>query len=178
LLEVIFLGVIMDSITYLRKQIKSMRNLQASVLESLADEVLRVKPGGTASPIGVIWLHMLTGEEGFLNTITGEPGLWESAGWKEKFNLEKAPNIGEDWTEYQEANLTLELLKAYTAAVSERTSTILDSLIPEALDETVKFFTESDPKGNVWVLLIGHTLIHSGEIAALKGILGDQGLPF
>jgi hypothetical protein len=166
----------MDSITYLRKQIKSMRSLQASVLESLTEGILKVKPGGTTSPIGVIWLHMLTGEDGFLETITGEPSLWESAGWKEKFGLEKGPNIGEDWTEYQEADLPLGLLKAYTEAVSERTSGILENLTPEALDDTVKFFTESDAKGDVWVLLIGHNLIHAGEIAAIKGVLGGQGL--
>jgi len=168
----------MDTITYLRKQIKSMRSLQDSVLESLTEEILKVKPGGTTSPIGVIWLHMLTGEDGFLSTITGEPSLWESAKWKEKFGLEKAPNIGEDWTEYQEVDLPLDLLQAYTTAVSERTSAVLEDLTPEALDETVKFFTESDPKASVWVLLIGHNLIHGGEIAAIKGVLGGQGLPF
>ena len=168
----------MDVTTYLHKQIKSMRSLQTSVLESLTEDVLAVKPPGTTSSIGVIWLHMVSGEEGFLSIITGEPTLWESAGWKEKFGLEYAPNMGEDWTEYQEAALTLELLQAYTEAVTQRTQAVLNDLTPEFLDEIVKFFTDSDPKGNVWVLLIGHTLIHSGEIAAIKGILGGNGLPF
>jgi uncharacterized damage-inducible protein DinB len=168
----------MDVLTYLQKQIKSMRSLQTSVLESLTEEMLAVKPPGTVSPIGVIWLHMMSGEEGFLSVITGEPTLWESAGWKEKFGLEKAPNVGENWTEYQGANLTLELLCAYTEAVSKRTTATLDTITNESLDEKVKFFTDSDPKGSVWVLLIGHTLIHAGEIAAIKGVLGGQGLPF
>jgi uncharacterized damage-inducible protein DinB len=168
----------MDVVTYLPKQIKSMRSLQASVLESLTEDVLAVKPPGTPSPIGVIWLHMVSGEEGFLSIITGEPTLWESAGWKEKFSLENAPDMGEDWTEYREATLTLELLKAYTEAVNQRTQAVLNDLTPENLDETVKFFTDNDPKGNVWVLLISHALIHSGEIAAIKGVLGGQGLPF
>ena len=168
----------MDTKTYLRKQIKSMWYLQDSVLKNLTDEQLAVKPPGTTSPIGVIWLHMANGEDNFVSTIMEQPSLWKSCGWNEHFGLEKAPNIGEDWTEYQDVVLTVELLQAYSYAVRAQTETCLESTTDDNLDETVKFFTDSDPKANVWVLLVGHTLVHSGEIAAIVGVLGGKGLPF
>lgn len=168
----------MEAVHYLKKQIKSMRSLQASVLESVTDEQIRTVLPGTTSPIGVIWLHMANGEDNFLSTITGKPSLWVSAGWRERFGLEKAPRIGEDWSGYKDVKLNKELLQDYTTAVAAATKAYLEAITDENLDETVKFFTDSDPKANVWVLLIGHTLIHSGEIAALKGVQGERGLPF
>ena len=168
----------MKALDYLKFQIKSMRSLQTSVLEDMNDEMLAHKPLGTASSIGVIWLHMIAGEEEFLSIISGEKALWETEGWNVKFRLEGAPNMGEDWLAYEDAEISCELLKSYTSSVSSRTQSYLDTLEDGSLDETVKFFTEEDPKARVWALLISHTLIHAGEIAAIKGVSGGRGLPF
>jgi len=168
----------MKRLDYLKHQVKSMRSLPTSVIEDIADEMLAQKPSGTASSIGVIWLHMIAGEDNFLSVISGEETLWESEGWNDRFGLEKVPNIGEDWSEYEDAEISCELLNGYTTAISGRTQLYLDSLEDGSLDETVKFFTDEDPKARVWALLIGHTLIHAGEIAAIKGVLGGKGLPF
>ena len=168
----------MDAKTYLKKQIKSMWSLGDSVLYGLSDDVLMEVQPGTAAPIGVIWLHMANGEDNFISIIEAGKPLWESDGWKERFGLEKAPNIGEDWTGYQSAALTVELLQAYTEVVRERTKACLETTDDGSLDEMVKFFSEADPKASVWALLVSHTLIHAGEIAAIKGVLGGKGLPF
>ena len=168
----------MDAKTYLRKQIKSMLYLQDSVLKGLTDDQLIALPPGKVSPIGVIWLHAVNAEDNFISIIREQPSLWNSAGWKERFGLESAPNMGEDWAEYQGAALTVELLQAYTEAVREQTTAYLESTTEASLDETVKFFTDSDPKADVWVLMVVHTSIHTGEMAAIKGVLGGKGLPF
>jgi hypothetical protein len=167
----------MDGEVYLKKQIKSMRWIQDAVIKSLVDEQLLEKPPGTVSPIGVIWLHMINGEDNFVSTITGEESLWKSDGWDERFGLVKAPNMGGDWSGFQETNLNVDTLRAYTEAVRDRTQTCLDNTTKDTLDETVKFYSDNDPKGNVWVLLVTHTLIHCGEIAALIGVQGGKGLP-
>ena len=168
----------MDVNTYLKKQIKSMWYLQDSVVKDLTDEQLMLLPPGTVSPIGVIWLHMVNSEDNFVSTIQEQESLWDSGGWDGRFSVGTVPDMGEDWTKYQDADLTVELLQAYTEAVREKTKACLKVTKGETLDETVKFFSDSDPKASVWVLLIGHTLIHSGEIAAIKGVLGNKGLPF
>ena len=168
----------MDCKEYLSKQIKGMRNLQDAALESLTDEQLMVIPAGTVSPIGVIWLHMIYSEDSFIAILMQKPTLWESGGWKESFNLEKAPDFGEDWTIFRDSGLSVDLLKSYTEAVRAETDACLESTTSATLDERIKFFTESDPKADVWVLLSQHGLLHTGEIAALKGLQGLKGLPF
>lgn len=168
----------MDTKEYLQKQIESMKSLQDAAVKDLTDEQLMFNPEGTVSPIGVIWLHMVYSEDSFIAILMQKPTLWEAGGWKERFELEKAPDFGEDWTVFQESKITVDLLEAYTQAVREETSACLEATSSESLDERVKFFSESDPKADVWVLLSQHTLLHSGEIAAIKGLQGVKGLPF
>ncbi len=168
----------MNTKEYLYKQIQSMTQLQDAALDDLTDEQLIFYPGGTISPIGVIWLHMVFSEDSFIAILMKKPTTWDSGGWKERFNLEKAPDFGEDWSIYRDAKMTVAILKSYTRAVRKETNTCLEATSAETLDESVKFFTDSDPKADVWVLLSQHSLLHSGEIAALKGIQGVKGLPF
>ena len=168
----------MDAVNYLEVQLKNMWSLGDSVTQDLKDGDLRQVPPGTVSPIGVIWLHMINGEDNFLTIIEGPDPLWVTAGWNARFGLESAPNIGEDWTQYQDAALSVDLLREYMAAVRERTRSCLAVIDADSLDETVKFFTDADPKARVWALMIGHSLLHTGEIAAIKGVLGGMGLPF
>jgi uncharacterized damage-inducible protein DinB len=168
----------MDTKTYLEHQIQSQWELQDAALTDLTDDQLVYQPAGTVSPIGVIWLHMVYSEDFFIARLMNTPSLWESRGWKEKFNLETAPDFGKDWTTYRSVPFTVELLQSYTQAVRDRIKAGLKATNPDTLDERLKFFSDSDPKAAVWVLLSQHALLHSGEIAALKGIQGVKGLPF
>ena len=167
----------MDSKAYLEKQLKSMWSLQDSALESVTEEILMRQPAGTMSPIGVIWLHMLNSQDNFTAILSGQLPVWRS-GWSHDFGIDHAPDIGEDWTSFNDLDLKAALLRDYSQAVRQFTRETLAETDARSLDETVRMFTEQDPKADVWVLLIGHTLLHCGEVAALKGIFGEQGLPF
>jgi hypothetical protein len=171
-------GAFMDAKALLQKQIENMRYLQDSALQDLTNSQLAWVPPGTATPIGVIWLHMVATEDRFIAHLLGQPALWKSANWKEIFETEKSPNIGKDWSDFQKAALTVEKLQSYMDAARVQTDAYFESISDESLDELVRFFTASDPTADVWVLLIGHTLLHSGEIAAIKGVQGVKGLPF
>ena len=168
----------MDAKTYLQKQIKQMWGLQDSVIKGLSDALLNKEPEGTASPAGVIWLHSTYSEDSFIGMLSGEAKLWDTGNWQSRFGLETAPNYGEDWQQYHQAPLTVADLQAYTEAVRAQTTAVLDAMTDEDLDDTVKFFTESDPKADVWTLLVAHSLHHFGEIAAIIGVMGGKGLPF
>jgi uncharacterized damage-inducible protein DinB len=168
----------MNATTYLGKQINSMRYLQDSVLKSISGEMLTWQPPGTLTCIGLIWLHMIGGEDSFISILKGQPSLWQSGNWQEIFGLEKYPNIGEDWGNYAQARLAVTDLQGYTQAVRIQTDGYLGSITDDTLEEEIKFFPENDPKADVWALLVSHSLHHTGEIAALKGLQGEKGLPF
>ena len=168
----------MDTIKYLEKQVESLQNFQDSVLQGITDEILNKFPPGNVSSIGVIWLHMINGEDYFTSILMGQESLWNSGGWKERFGLEKPPDYGEDWSTFKDTPLTIDLLQAYHNAARENIHTCLNQTTSKTLDETVKFFTDNDLKADVWKLLITHSLSHAGEISAIKGIFGEKGLPF
>ena len=168
----------MDAREYLKTQIESMFYLQDSVCKDVTGDILLATPPGTVSSIGIIWLHLVNAQDNFIAMITGQTSLWKTGDWPGQFGLEKAPDIGEDWAQYKDAALTVELLKKYGDAIRKHTNTVLETTRAESLDETVKFFTESDPKASVWALMVGHTMLHCGEIAALKGVMGGKGMPF
>lgn len=167
----------MDSKTYLKKQVESMWYLQDSALNGLTDEILMKRPAGTVSPIGVIWLHLATAQDHFTAVLSGQSPIWQN-GWSQEFGTNQAPDIGEDWAAFNDLDLKTDLLQEYSQAVRQFTRKILEETDERSLDETIKMFTDQDPKADVWVLMIGHTLLHCGEIAALKGTFGEQGLPF
>jgi uncharacterized damage-inducible protein DinB len=168
----------MNAHDYLITQIESMWYLQESACQDLTNDLLVKLPPGTVSPIGVIWLHMVNSQDNFVSTITGKPPLWKSHEWPARFGVQKAPKISEDWSQYSSMAFTVEILREYSDDVRENVLKVLAHTDENSLDETVKFFTENDPKANVWALMVGHTLLHCGEIAAIKGVLGGKGLPF
>lgn len=168
----------MDVKTYIMRQISGMQELVDDAFQGLTDEQLAWIPPGTANPIGLTALHLLSSMDFFLSLLSGKPRLWETQGWGAKFNLTEPPGYGDDWTAFRHATLTVEGLLAYRVVVYAELDFYLDALTPEELDRTVKLFTDHDPVAAVLALLIGHALTHAGEIAALKGVYGVKGLPY
>jgi hypothetical protein len=168
----------MDAKTYITCQFASLRGLVDAALAGLTNEQLTWIPPGTANPIGLTALHMLASEDKFIALLRGKERLWQIQNWSGTFNLAEPPGFGGDWTLLRHATLTVEHLLAYQVVVRVETDFYLDALTPEALEFPVKLFTEHDKAADVLALLISHTLVHAGELAALKGVNGVKGLPF
>jgi hypothetical protein len=168
----------MDVKNYLILQASSMRELEDATFQGLTDEQLGWIPPGTANPIGLTALHMISSMDYFLSVLTGKPRLWDAQGWKGQFNLAEPPGYGDDWSTFRHGTVTVEGLKSYQVVVRVELDFYLQALTPEELDRRVKFFSDSDPVAAVVALLFGHWMLHAGEIAALKGVYGTKGLPF
>jgi len=168
----------MDAKTYLTHQIASLRNLVDAALTGLTNEQLTWIPPGTANPIGLTALHMLASEDKFIALLRGKERLWQTQNWSGTFNLAEPSDFGGDWTVLRHATLTAESILGYQVVVRVETDFYLDALTPEALESPIKFPTDHDRVVDVLALLISHTLIHAGEIAALKGVYGVKGLSY
>jgi hypothetical protein len=168
----------MDAQTYLMHQFSRVRFLVDATLAGLTDEQLNWIPPGTANPIGLTALHMLASEDKFISILRGKDRLWQTQNWSGTFNLAEPPGFGQDWTDLRQTTLTVETLLAYQVVLRVETDFYLEALTPEALEFPVKFQTGHDRVVDVLTLLISHTMIHVGEIAALKGVYGVKGLPF
>jgi len=168
----------MDVKTYLGRQVAWTHRLVDDALAGLTDEQLTWIPPGQANPIGLTALHLLASEDHYISLLTGKPVLWQFQGWSTTFNLAEPPGFGQDWTLFRHATLRVESLLAYQVVVRVEVEFFLDALTPETLDRKVKFFTDNDPVAEVLALLVGHSVFHAGEIAALKGVYGVKGLAY
>ncbi len=170
----------MNAAQFVRQQFAETRMLSDGAIAGVTDEQFNWLPPGTANPIKSVFLHMVGGEDAFLQRlIQGKPTLWATGGWADKIGLAQAPGRGETgWAEAREAHVALAAVLAYAEVVCIATNEYLARLTDEELDRPVSFFGRDSTVAAVLARSTMHTAGHAGEIAALKGVQGAQGLPF
>lgn len=141
------------------------------------EEMLRKTfPGATIGSIGSIYIHALAAEDWAVQElIQGKPKLIDSGNWYAKFGVEKTKDV--DW---DKANMDLAAFQAYRDAVWKATDDYLNSITDADLGKEIDWFGRAKHSA-AWVLadvVHAHVSEHAGEIAALKGIMGKQGLPW
>jgi hypothetical protein len=167
----------MDATELIRHQMASMRRFVDGILNGLIDEHLNWRPPGTANPIGVSWLHLLTAEDGFIqSTIQGRQRLWERQGWTAKTGIHPRAS-DESWDRVKQTQFSVAPLEAYGAAVREATDAYLARVSPDELDSTVIVNNTRMPVAVLLTMMVCHSAGHAGDIAAIKGIQGLKGLP-
>ena len=167
----------MDATELIRHQLASMRRFVDGILNGLTDEHLNWRPPGTANPIGVSWLHLLTSEDSFIqSTIQGRPRLWDSQEWTAKTGIHPRASDESCGGDRQSDSRPLPL-QAYGAAVREATDAYLAQVSADELDNTVTVNNTDMPIAVLLTMIVYHSAGHAGDIAAIKGIQGLKGLP-
>jgi uncharacterized damage-inducible protein DinB len=169
----------MNAIDYIQQQFGGLRQLTNATLAGLTEEQLNWTPPGTANSIKVTLLHIVAGEDRFIQAvIQGKPLLWETQAWSTRIGVENPPGGGKGWEETRITPLKLAPIMAYQEAVCAATQPYLNSLQPEELDRKVNLFGGERPVAAVLAIIVSHATAHIGEIAALKGVQGAKGLPY
>ncbi len=144
-------------------------------LTDLTPEIAHWEPGGTANTIAGLLAHTVFAEDNAINRVLkAGQSLFERDGWAAKTGI--PTGRGAIWTK----GWTLELaaFNAYRTAVQESADAWIATYEPAALDREVEWF--GGPRSGASLLrgvIITHALGHAGEISALKGIQGLNGLP-
>lgn len=149
----------------------------ADVTPEAANEV----PGGEAQPIGYVAAHILHCEDVMLNTaVQGKPSVWERDGWDKRLGISVA--LDQPTQAAQAYRCDPLKLNDYAQVVYKNTEAYLDSLRPEDLDKEVDLTAFGGPRiglgAFLLTMLLGNNYAHTGEISALKGIMGKKGYPF
>jgi hypothetical protein len=168
----------METIGYIQKQFASVKRQFDGVMQDTTEEQINWVPQGTANSIGVTLVHLAsTLDNAFQTVLQGKPRLWESQGWGEKLGLLGPPGRVHGWDEVKSKPLALEPVLGYAAAVFKQVDECLAGLDPAELDRLVTVYGNERPAAELFIMQFSHTLVHTGEIAALKGLLGVKGLP-
>ena len=167
----------MDTIEFIRQLVAAARRQTDESMKDMTVEQFNWTPPGTANPISAIFVHFLNSEDAFVQTfMQGKPKLWDEGGWAEKTGVKVPPGYSGGWEEVKNMTLALEPMLAYQQVVRAATDSYLDELTPDGLDRVVKSARGDRSVATMFIHLVNHTSIHSGEIGALKGIQAGKDL--
>ena len=169
----------MDARDLLRAQFAWIHQLLAGTMSDCSQETADHRGEGWAiSPISAIYAHIAITQDGIVHgLVQGRPTLLESDGWDGKLGLEAAgPRDASSWADKR---FDLATVRDYAAAVQAATDALLleapADLLEKAMETPMGEQRAIDMLANVGV---AHVASHWGEIAALRGVQGEKGLPF
>jgi hypothetical protein len=163
--------------TTLQQQMNAMHDtLEAAVADCSPDMLASRLPGATINSVGAIYAHTIFGEDGILNGLMRrQTPVYYAKGWNEKVGIDMPQGTMEpDWT----VSLDLGLFRKYAADVYKATDEYISSATDEELDRVVELgFAPAMPVRAAFAnILVWHVATHQGEISALKGVQGVNGL--
>ena len=169
----------MDVKTTLQQQMQAMHGTLEAAIGDCSPEVLARKlPGSTINSIGAVYAHTIFSEDGILNgLVRGGTPVYFAGGWAPKCGLDMPQGGMEpDWA----VTLPLDAFRQYAAAVYQATDEYLASASDAELDRVIDpgFAPPMPVRSLVANLLAWHAATHQGEISALKGVQGFNGLDF
>lgn len=150
--------------------------LEAAIGDCPPEVRTRKLPDSTINSIGAIYAHTIFGEDGLLNgLVRGETPVYFAGGWAPKVGLDMPQGSMEpDWA----VTLDIDLFRRYAAAVYQATDDYLAAVSDAELDRIVDpgFASPMTVRSFITDLLAWHVATHQGEISALKGVQGLNGL--
>ena len=169
----------MDVKTTLQQQMQSLHGTMDAAMSDCSAEVLAGKlAGSTINSVGAVYAHTIFSEDGLVNgLVRGGTPVYFAGGWAPKVGLEMPQGGMEpDWA----VTLPLDIFRQYAAAVGKATSEYLASATDAELERVVDpGFAPPMPVRTLFAnVLAWHLASHQGEISALKGVQGVNGLVF
>jgi hypothetical protein len=133
-------------------------------------------PGSTVNSIGAIYAHAVFSEDGLLNgLIRGQTPVYYDGGWAEKIGLDMPQgSLEPDWN----PDLDLDTFRQYAAAVYKTTDDHLAGVTDADMEKVVDAGFAPPMPASTFIsnVLVWHVATHQGEISALKGVQGLNGL--
>jgi hypothetical protein len=171
----------MDVLSFAREQMQWAHELLEMVMADVTEEQAHWQPPGIANPIGALYVHAVTAEDGVINgMIRGGMPLFAGEWAGRTGASDSSPFLSFDGAR----NLKVELaaVREYARAVYANTDTYLLGLTAADLEQMVDLSQVGMGQRPLsWclnALVASHVNNMTGEISALKGVQGAKGYPF
>jgi uncharacterized damage-inducible protein DinB len=129
--------------------------------------------GSKANTIGATFMHTYFSEDQAVHTMLGAPTIFDTQKWKDRLGFDHG-TVWEFAGQHDPA-----LLRAYADAVARATAEYVSGLTEAQIEEVIDTPRGPQPRvSRLSVYLVNHKFQHAGEMAALLGCQGAQGLPF
>ena len=145
--------------------------------DDLTDEQLYYQP--TAESNSMAWLvwHLSRWRDYISASISGEPHIWVSAGWAQRYGM---PNdrtgMGDTPAQVTAFRVERAVLFGYVDAAHQKTIERVAALTPTQLRQPITSHTgEQRPAWRALAGMCGDSAQHTGQIAYLRGMLSGYG---
>jgi hypothetical protein len=167
----------MDTRTLLGQQMQVLHQIMEAAIGDCPEAAVAARlPDSTVNSIGAIYAHTIFGEDGLVNgLIRGQKPVYFTGGWADKIGLDMPQGgLEPDWA----PSMDLGLFREYAKAVYQSTDEFLASATEEDFGKIVDagFAPPMPVQSFVANILAWHVATHQGEISALKGVQGLNGL--
>ena len=169
----------MDVKTTLQQQIQSLHGTMDAAIGDCSPDVLAGKlAGSTINSVGAVYAHTIFSEDSIINgLIRGPAPVYATGGWAAKIGIDMPQGGMEpDWA----VTIPLATFREYAAAVAAATSDYVGSASDAEFERIVDagFAPPMPIRAMIANVLVWHLASHQGEISALKGVQGVNGLVF
>ena len=154
----------------------SYRSLKQAT-EGLTDEQLYYQP--TAETNSIAWLvwHLSRWRDAISATISGEPQIWVSEGWAERYGMpSERTGMGDTPAQVTAFRVERAMLFGYVDATHRVTVERVSKLTPTQFVQLIVSHTgERHPAWRALAGVCSDSAQHSGQIAYLRGLMHGYG---
>ena len=166
----------------LRQQFKQGHEFLEGTMQRVTSEMAHWPPPGKAQPLGANYAHVLISEDFLVNGLLKGAAPLLASTQAGKVGVSELPPQAPPWNEWAgRVQVDVEALRSYAQAVYEATDGYVASLSDEDLDRPLDLSAigfGQQTLGFMLSILVFNVHTHTGEIACLKGLQGQQGYPF
>ena len=154
----------------------SYRSLQQAT-EGLTDEQLYYQPAAETNSVAWLAWHLSRWRDAVSATISGEPQIWASAGWAERYGMPgERTGLGDTPAQVTAFRVERSLLFGYVDAAHRVTVERVSNLTPTQLLQPIVSHTgEQRPAWRALAGVCSDSAQHSGQIAYLRGLMSGYG---
>ena len=165
----------MNAIEAIKGEVARSRQTYEGTVSDLTTEMINWIPPGVANHIGSMMLHIAQAEDNVVHTrILGKPNIWESGNWSERLGV--SSGVYQTLEGSRSIKFDLDKFQEYADQVMAATDACLDAMTSEDLDRLVQARVgERTVASFLLGIVLGHRLMHTGEISTIKGLQGARG---
>ena len=166
----------MDTVTFITQGVTQVNLRLLATCDGLTQEQVLWRPTPYSNNIGFILWHMARAEDYLMTSLQqGQPSLWASQEWYQKFDQPvDAPDPGDKMGLQSLPIPELDVLIGYTKAVHQRTQAYLSGLAADELDSVPDQDRPQRTVASALRHLITHKNNHHGQIDYIRGLQDEN----
>ena len=147
-------------------------------VQGLTDDQVFQQPSSDTNPIGWLAWHLSRWKDRYAAGVSGQPQVWVSEGWAERFGMDAdATGLGDTPEQVAAFRPDRELLFGYVDAAHRATVERVKAMTDEDLVRPYQYGQSQEPRP-AWRGLTGMIMDftqHTGQIAYLRGLITGFG---